>query len=241
MEKEKIKKRRKIVFFILLIIFLAIIIKLMPLFLDLATPEGRKNFSVNITNLGFVGALQILLLEICKVVVIFLPAEPIELLSGMCFGPFLGTIIVYTGIIISSILVFLAVKKYGLAMVEDIIPKEKFKKVNEILHNKAEKVEVILFILYFLPMVPKDFLTYIAGLLPIGLKKFLFITLFARFPAVISSTIVGDRILEGDIKSIVITYGITYAISLSFAYIYNKKFKKSIREKRKEEKDKRAP
>jgi len=240
MEKEKIKKRRKIVFFILVIIFLAIIVKLMPLFLDLATPEGRKNFSENITSLGVGGALQILLLEICKVVVVFLPAEPIELLSGMCFGPFLGTIIVYVGIIISSILVFLAVKKYGLAMVEDIVPEEKFKKVNEMLHNKAEKVEVILFILYFLPMVPKDFLTYIAGLLPLGLKKFLFITLFARFPAVISSTIVGDRILEGDIKAIALAYGITYAISLFFAWVYNKNFKKSIREKRKEEKRKRA-
>lgn len=89
MEKEKIKKTRKIIFFLLLVVFVGIIIKLSPLFISLSTYEGRENFSRNITNLGIGGALQIILLEICKAVVVFLPAEPIELLSGMCFGPIL--------------------------------------------------------------------------------------------------------------------------------------------------------
>ncbi len=87
MEKEKIKKTRKIIFFLLLVVFVGIIIKLSPLFISLSTYEGRENFSQNIKNLGIGGALQIMLLEVCKAVVVFLPAEPIELLSGMCFGP----------------------------------------------------------------------------------------------------------------------------------------------------------
>lgn len=103
--------------------------------------------------------------------------------------------------------------------------------------NNSEKVEVILFVLYFLPVVPKDFLTYIGSLLPMGLKKFLFITLFARFPAIISSAIVGNSILEGDIKTIIFTYAITYTISIFIAFVYNKNFKKSIREQRKLEKN----
>ena len=235
MKKEKVKKIRKIVFFILLVVFIAIIIKLLPLFMELSKVEGRQNFADNITNLGIVGALQILMLEICKAVVVFLPAEPIELLSGMCFGPFVGTAIIYVGVIISTVTIYLAVKKYGLALVEDIVPEEKFKKISEIIRNNSEKVEVILFVLYFLPLVPKDFLTYIGSLLPINLKKFLFITLFARFPAIVSSTVVGDRILEGDLKTIIFAYAITYIISISFAVIYNKNFKKSKIEQRKRE------
>jgi uncharacterized membrane protein YdjX (TVP38/TMEM64 family) len=74
-----------------------------------------------------------------------------------------------------------------------------------------------------LPLVPKDFLTYIGSLLPISLKKFLLITLIARFPSIISSTIVGDKIIEGDVKTIVLAYGITYMISFLVAYIYKKK------------------
>lgn len=235
MEKEKIKKTRKIICFLLLLVFIFIIIRLIPLFANLATSTGRVEFGEQIKSLGIVGAIQILLLEICKVVVVFLPGEPIELLSGMCFGPFLGTILIYIGVIFSTILIYLAVKKYGLALVEDIVPEDKFQKINDMLKNNAEKVELILFILYFLPLVPKDFLTYIGSLLPIRLGKFLFITLFARLPAVISSTIVGDSIIAGDIKTIVLAYVITYAISLTIAYIYNKNFKKSIREKKRQE------
>ena len=237
MEKEKIKKTRKLIFFLLLLVFIFVVIKLMPLFTSLATIEGRAKFGVQIKSLGIVGAAQILLLEICKVVVVFLPAEPIELLSGMCFGPLAGTIIIYIGVIISTILIYFAVKKYGMALVEDIVPEDKFKKINDMLKNNSEKVELVLFILYFLPLVPKDFLTYIGSLLPIRLGKFLFITLFARLPAVISSTIVGDSIIEGDVQTIVLAYVITYAISISIAYMYNKNFKKSIREKKRQERN----
>ncbi len=238
MEKEKIKKTRKIIFFLLLVEFVGIIIKLSPLFISLSTYEGRENFSANIKSLGLSGALLISLLEICKAVVVFLPAEPIELLSGMCFGPVLGAVVIYIGVIISTVLIYLAVSKYGQALVEDIVPEEKLKKVTDILENNSKKMETILFILFFLPVVPKDFLTYVGSLLPMSMKKFLFITVFARFPAIVSSTIVGDRILDGDVKTIILTYAITYTISLIIVYIYNKNFKKSIRDQKKMERKK---
>ena len=67
-------------------------------------------------------------------------------------------------------------------------------------------------------------------------SKFLFISLFARFPAVFSSTIVGSKILDGDIKTIIIVYLITYIISGSIALTYNRKFTKEKRLVRKEKK-----
>jgi uncharacterized membrane protein YdjX (TVP38/TMEM64 family) len=222
-DKVKIKRTRRIICCLLLIIFIGIVIKLLPLFTSLVDSTGRAEFGNKIKSLGFVGAMQILLLEICKVVVVVLPGEPIELLAGMCFGPILGTVIIYMGVTLSTVAIYLTVKKYGLAIVEDIVPEEKFKKITTVLNDQAEKVEKILFVLYFLPLVPKDFLTYIGSLLPISLKKFLLITLIARFPSIISSTIVGDKIIEGDVKTIVLAYGITYMISFLVAYIYKKK------------------
>lgn len=232
MEKEKIKKTRKLIFGLMLILFVMVILKLLPLFTSLATYEGREMFSVKIKSLGLPGAFLILLLEICKIVVVFLPGEPIELLSGMCFGPIVGTVIIYIGVIFTTILIYKAVKKYGIALVEDIVPEDKFKKIQNMLKNKAAAVETTLFVLYFLPLVPKDFLTYIGSLLPIRLSKFLFITLFARFPAIISSTVVGGSILEGDVKTIIFAYVITYAISLSIAYVYKRGFRKNVIQKK---------
>ena len=196
MKPKNLKKLRKILFLIIVIFFIFIIIKLFPLFKDLTTKEGRASFSTRIEELGLLGPFAIIAMTICKVVVVFLPGEPIELISGMCYGPLFGLIILYIGYTISSFLIALAVKKFGMNLVNDIVPKDKSDKVQKMLENNPKKIEITLFVLYFLPVIPKDFLTYIGSLLPISIKKFLFISLCARFPAVLSSTIVGSRILS---------------------------------------------
>ena len=233
MKPKTLKKLRKILFLIVVIFFIFIMIKLFPLFKGLTTPEGRASFSTRIEELNLLGPFAIIAMAICKVVVVFLPGEPIELLSGMCYGPLFGLIILYIGYTISSFLIALAVKKFGMDLVNDVVPKNKLDKVQEIINNNPKKIEFTLFVLYFLPVIPKDFLTYIGSLLPISIKKFLFISLCARFPAVLSSTIVGSKILSGDILTIVIVYGITYSISAIIAGIYNKFFSKDKRQSKK--------
>ena len=227
MEQKKFKIFRQIIFFCILIIFLLIIIRLFPIFKDLLTPEGRASFSTKISELGLLGPLTIIGMAACKAIVIFLPGEPIELLAGMCYGPFWGLIILYIGYTISSVLIALAVKKFGTNLVADIVPKDKIEKVKNLIDNNPKKTEITLFVLYFLPAMPKDFLTYIGNLLPIPITKFLCVSLFARFPALISSTIVGSKILSGDIFTIVIVYAITYLVSFTIAAIYNKFFSKT--------------
>lgn len=225
MEKENIKIKRRIITFLLVLLFAFIIIKLMPLFMGLRTEEGRIAFSYQIKQMGFLGAVEILLLEICKIAVVFLPGEPIELLAGMSFGPIGGTIIIYSGVIFTTTIIYKAVKRYGRDLVEDIVSKDRLEKVENKIQENPDKYENTLFVLYFLPVVPKDFLTYVGSLLPISFKRFLGLTLIARFPAIISSTIVGASIVEKDIKTIILAYGITYAISLTIAFVYNKKSK----------------
>ena len=137
-----------------------------------------------------------------------------------------GTLIIYIAVAFTTTCIYKAVKKYGRALVEDVVSKEKLKKVENKALESPDKFENTLFILYFLPVIPKDFLTYVGSLLPINFRKFLIVTLVARFPAIISSTIVGSSILEGDMKTIFLAYGITYLISFIVAFIYKKKSKK---------------
>ena len=136
-----------------------------------------------------------------------------------------GTVIIYTGIIFTTICIYKAVKRYGRSFVEDVVSKEKLEKVEKKIKENPDRYENTLFLLYFLPIVPKDFLTYIGSLLPISLRKFIVITSIARFPAVISSTIAGDSILARDVKTIILVYGITYIISFTIAFAFNKKVK----------------
>lgn len=232
MEESNIKNVRKIIAIVIFILFIIGVIKLFPIFASLTTEEGRVAFEYQVESLGMKGVLAIVALEICKMVLVFLPGEPIELLAGMCFGPLGGFLSIYSGVIISNLLIIFAVKKYGLKLVKDIIPEDKILKVENMINQNPGKSEVTLFVLYFLPALPKDFITYIASLLPISKSKIIAISIFGRFPAVSSSVLVGSKILDGDIKSIILIYFITYIISGSIAMVYKKK---SGKENRKEQ------
>ncbi len=235
MKEKKINQIRKIIAFIIMILLIIGFVKILPTFMNLVTEEGRAEFENQIENLGAKGVISIISLEICKIILIFLPGEPIELVAGMCYGPFFGLLTIYAGVIVSNILIIFAVKKYGTKLVKDVVPEEKMQKVEEMINRHPDKSEITLFVLYFLPVLPKDFITYIASLLPMSKSKILVISSVGRFPAVFSSVLVGSKILMGDIKAIIMIYLITYIISGTIAIIYKKKFAKESKKEKNHE------
>ena len=54
------------------------------------------------------------------------------------------------------------------------------------------------------------------------------ISTFARFPSIISSTIAGSNLVDGNWNVIVITYIITFALAGIVLYVFNKKEKVDI-------------
>ena len=76
------------------------------------------------------------------------------------------------------------------------------------------KVDITVFILFFIPGTPKDALTYIAPIAPIGAVKYLLIATFARIPSIITSTILGDSIADGRWVLALIVFAITALISV---------------------------
>ena len=176
MEENRIKRIRKIVAFIVLIVFITGFIKILPTFLSLTTEDGREVFQVKLQSLGIEGAITIIALQICKIILIFLPGEPIELLAGMCYGTWEGLFLIYIGVVISNLLIIASVKKYGVRLVNDVVPEEKRFKVETFIKENPNRAEITLIILYFLPALPKDFITYIVSLSPITIKKILILS-----------------------------------------------------------------
>lgn len=219
--KLKVVKTVRIISFILLVLFfIGTINFLFPIIKSINTEEGRIVAQDKIKNQGIVGMLFIIIIEILKIFTIFFPGEPIELLSGMCFGPIVGLIVIYVGIAISTFLISKIVKFLGVDFVKSLIKEEKYDKVNDMFEKYPKRVEGILFLLYFLPIVPKDFITYFGSLLPISSKRFLFISLIARFPAVFSSTLIGSLILSGKFIESLLVYIFTYSITGIIIFIY---------------------
>lgn len=155
----------------------------------------------------------------------FLPAEPLEILSGMCFGTLFGAIYVLIGYGISSFVIAYFAKKLGEKFIDNYAPKGKFQKVKRVIKEHPRRVEAVIVLLYLLPIIPKDIIPYSSGILKITLKKFMTISVVARIPAILSSTFAGSRILLADYKSIAIVYALTYLLSAVVFIIYylNKK------------------
>ena len=65
-------------------------------------------------------------------------------------------------------------------------------------------------------------MVYVAGLLPIKPLRFIFISIFARFPSIITSTLAGERLAVGDWKMGIVLYGIILVIVAILIFIINK-------------------
>lgn len=224
MEQTKKHKIIKIILLILVTaIFVGLIIYLIPLMKEISTKEGQLAFKQKIDDLGILGILVLFLLQLAQIVLVILPGEPLEVLAGMCYGTVGGTIFIFASVFITTTLIYLLVKKYGKKYIYQSFKKEKIDKIENSKALKNPKtVETVLAILFLIPGTPKDLLTYIGGLLPINYKKFVIIATFARFPSVISSTIVGNDIAQGKWQSILPIYAITFVITALIIFITNK-------------------
>lgn len=224
MEKKRKLKIFKISLFIIVIIILTIItIYLFPVMKNLSSKEGQIVFKQKVTNSGFYGLLLLFIIQVAQIFLFILPGEPIEILAGMCYGWFWGTIFIMVSSAMIATLIFWLVRKIGRQFVYDFSDEEKIKKIenNKIFQN-PKKIELIIFILFLVPGTPKDLLTYLSGLLPIKLRRFVAISTIARIPSIVTSTIAGANIAVGDWKKAIILYGIIVAVVLLFLYIFNK-------------------
>lgn len=228
MSKQNAKKKNnKILRYILtaigILVLVAVIIWLFPIMKNIATEEGRLQFKNEMDNMGIFSAVVLFAMQFAQIFLVILPGEPMEILAGMCYGTFWGTVFIFASVFIISTFIVLLVKLLGTKFVYGIWDKHKIKRIknNKAFKNK-KRIEIIMTILFLIPGTPKDLLTYIGALLPIDPKRFIFISTFARFPSVISSTMAGANIVKGDFTSMIWIYVITFAITGILIYFTGK-------------------
>ena len=73
---------------------------------------------------------------------------------------------------------------------------------------------MVTFILFLIPGTPKDMLTYIVGVTDMSVWKFIGISTFARIPSVLSSTIIGSTMRQGEWKVSLIVFLVTGIIGI---------------------------
>lgn len=218
---EKAQRRRKAVALMSLILVLILCLWLTwVLYRKLkavgGTPEDFKSF---IDTFGVSGWLVALGIQILQVIVALIPGEVVEIGMGYAFGAVQGTVLCMAGVAIASTVVFLLTKRFGVRLLELFFPREKIDGLRFI--NSEQKLDRMVFILFFIPGTPKDLLTYFVGLTRMRLSQFLAISLIARIPSVVSSVIGGNLISSRNYVAAAILFAITGAVSLLGMLLYN--------------------
>ncbi len=223
MNKDKKIKIIKIIATILILpIFIGAIIYLFPIIKDLSTQEGQIAFKQKVEESSVWGILALFTLQLLQMFLMILPGEPLEILAGMCYGAIGGTIFIFVTVFIITTGIFWLSRKLGKKFVYQFFKKERIDKIeNSKLFKNPKLVEYIMLMLFLIPGTPKDLLTYIGGLLPVKPLSFILIATFGRFPSVISSTIVGANLSQGNWKLSLVVYGITFVLTATFIVILN--------------------
>ena len=185
-------------------------------------------------RVAFVGMMMF------QVFVAIIPGEPLEIGAGYAFGVLEGTLLCVLATSLSGTLIFLIVKKFGMKFVTLFVSEEKIHSL-KFLQN-TRRLDLIAFLLFFIPGTPKDVLTYIVGLTPMRLSTWIFITTVARLPSVITSTVGGNALGSQEYLFAVIVFAATAVISGVGVLVYRKitqhhQKKEALRQEREQNSD----
>ena len=228
------QKRRRIISIVSFLILIAVFVVLTmtvgnQLLQFVSDPE---KFRAWIDGKGVWGRLAMIGLMMLQVVVAIIPGEVFEIGAGYAFGAWEGLLLCLIGAAIGSAIIFFFVKLLGVKMVEAFISREKINSLKFI--KSSRRLNLLMFILFFIPGTPKDLFTYFAGLTPMKLHTFLMISTIARIPSVITSTIGGHALGTQQYVFAAVVFAITIIVSLIGILVY-RRISKQEKEKEKEE------
>lgn len=220
--RRKVKKILSIASVIIVLILLGFLTWFFcAKFKEISNAESFKDY---VLSFGAAGVFVGLGFQLLQVFVALIPGEVIEIGLGYAYGAIRGTLICYAGLFIASTLIFLLVKKFGRKIVLLFVSEESLNgmKFVQKVEQNPEKLKKIMFLLFFIPGTPKDLFTYFFGLMPVSLKEFLWISMLARIPSVISSTIGGMLIHDKKYLLAAVLFAVTAIVSLVGWFGYEK-------------------
>lgn len=119
-------------------------------------------------------------LQIIQVVIPIIPGGITTAAGVMIFGPNLGFLYNYIGIVIGSIILFYMGRVYGAMLVKAFIKEKQFDKYMNWVHKGQKKYDILFFIAILLPVAPDDALVLISSQTKMTWRYFLFTIFIAK-------------------------------------------------------------
>lgn len=215
--------KKRIVLIATAILLAALLIIFMPKILLITV--SLDEFKKYILSTGHFGVLIIIFFQMLQTVIAPIPGEVIQMAGGYLYGNFLGSLYSVAGLFIGAALAFYFTRFIGRDFATGLLEKKNLKWISNIMNSS--KFQVILFIIFLVPGLPKDFMIYVAALTAIKPMKFFVILILSRLPWIMASAGIGANINAGN-YALTLVICVVAAAGLALGMLYKDKIIKRL-------------
>lgn len=170
---------------------------------------------------GLAGPLICIGVQFLQVVIFAIPGEITQIAAGYVFGAWWGFLYSIIGIMAGSAFDFGFARAVGRPVVARILGVKRLAAIDARL--RSDKGFAAVFVLFLVPGMPKDAMSYAAGLTALRLPVFLALTVPARMPALLMSTLFGSEAHDRDYGTMVWIGAVAAAWIAGAAYYYRRR------------------
>lgn len=178
--------------------------ELFGMFRSAETIRAWTDSKGSLAPLAFVG------LQVIQVVVFVIPGEVVQIAGGFVFGLWGGTLWSVVGILIGSVCNFGVGRLLGRPFVEATLGAARAERVEAA--TAGDKAAAGFFLLFAIPGIPKDALSYAAGASRLPLAYFIAISTIGRLPGIVGSAYLGSAVFENDYRTAMVLLSIAAAL-----------------------------
>ncbi len=186
------------------VLFAGVFVAIWPYISEIFEEGGTERLIEHMQQAGPLGVGILFALQLLQIIVAFIPGEVVQIVAGMLYGPIGGSLIILAGAAIAGAIIFQLVHALGAPFIRAMVSDEFLDKFRSF--ERSGRLNVIVFILFLIPGLPKDVFTYLAGLTDMRLSTFLVLSVLGRSPGVFVSCFAASSIMQGDYLTSVILF-----------------------------------
>lgn len=188
--------------------------------------ESMRTFINSLDNY-FLMVLIFIGIQFLQVCLIPIPGAVTTAAGSLAFGPLLGGLYSFIGIVLGSVVAFLVGRKFGHKFVRWMIGEEDLKKALKFVEGRDK---VMFFMIFLLPFFPDDALCFVAGLTGMSLGAFVVILSVARVVTILCTAYVVEyvRLLFSANMVLAIILCAVVVAGMCMLFFYGVKYGKEI-------------
>ena len=158
---------------------------------------------------GWRGIISIGLLSMLQVVMMFLPAEPVQVVAGISYGLGYGMLICLAGVFVGNTIIYVAYKIFGTRM------SEYYSRKIDIDWSSAKTVwsiSLVVLLLYVMPAIPYGMICFFAASTGLKYHRYIILTVFGSAPSILIGVALGHLAITASIIWAAVVFAILVVI-----------------------------